>query len=84
MSHFCQDHVRYFAKITFQQFKDSATNVLNRVKSKSLSEMFSTELKFTTDVLAKWFNDLFKSQFNELDAMFKTKMFKRKTDELVQ
>ena len=76
--------MRYFAKITFQQFKDSATNVLNRVKSKSLSEMFSTELKFTTDVLAKWFNDLFKSQFNELDAMFKTKMFKRKTDELVQ
>ena len=29
--------------------------------------MFSIELKFNIDVLVKWFNDAFKSKFNELD-----------------
>ena len=40
--------------------------------------MFSTELKFTTDVLIKWFNDLFKSRFNELDAIRKQNFKKKK------
>ena len=48
-----------------------ATNVLNRVKSTPFFEMFSTELKFTVDVLLKWFNDVFESRFNELDAVKK-------------
>ena len=33
--------------------------------------MFSTELKFTVDVLVKWFNGIFKSRFNELDEIKK-------------
>ena len=56
--------------------KDPATNVLNKTKPTSLSEMFSTELKFTIDVLVKWFNDIFKSRFNELDELKKQKLIK--------
>ena len=33
--------------------------------------MFSTELKFTIDVLVKWVNDVFKARFKELDAIGK-------------
>ena len=68
LSQFSQDHVKYFDKITFQQLKDAAKNFLSKVKTTSLSGMFSTELKFTIDVLVKWFNDTLKSRFNELDA----------------
>ena len=31
--------------------------------------MFSTELKFTIDVLVEWLNDVFKSRFNKLDEL---------------
>ena len=34
--------------------------------------MFSIELKFTADVRVKWFKDVFKSRFNELDEIKKT------------
>ena len=37
----------------------------------ALSEIFLTELKFTIDVLVEWFNDVFKSRFNELDEIEK-------------
>ena len=40
--------------------------------------MFSTELKFTIDVLFKWSNDIFKLRFNELDAIRKQKILKEK------
>ena len=33
--------------------------------------MFLTELKFTIDVLVKWFNYIFKSRFTELDEIKK-------------
>ena len=49
--------------------KDSATNVLSKTKSTLLLEMFSTELKFTIDVLVEWLNDVFKSRFNKLDEL---------------
>ena len=78
LSHFSQDHVKYFDKITFLQLKDLAANVLNKLKSTSLSEMFFTELKFTTGVLVKWFNDVLKSRFNVLDAIKKQKCLKEK------
>ena len=62
--------------------KDLTTNVPNKVKPTSLSEMFSSELKFTTDILVwfncVWFNDIFKSQFNELDMIKKHKLLKEK------
>ena len=39
----------------------------------SLSEMFSTELKFAIDILVKWFNGIFKSRFKELSEIEKQK-----------
>ena len=44
--------------------------------------MFSIELKFTVDVSVKWFNDVFKSQFNEIDAIKKQKFLKEKRIDL--
>ena len=35
------------------------------------NEILSTELKFTIDVLVKWFYDIFKSRLNELDEINK-------------
>ena len=52
-------------------------NALNKAKSISLLEMFSIELKFTIDALVKWFNDVFKSRFNELDEL-KNKILQEK------
>ena len=71
LHHFSQDHVRYFDVVTFNQMKDTATNVLIKQKSTSLSELFSVELKFTVDSLTKWFNDVFKSKFLELNEFQK-------------
>ena len=76
LNQFSEEHVKCFDKVNFKQFKDSATNVLNKTKSTLLSETFSKELKFTIDVLVKWFNDIFKSRFNELDELKKQKFIR--------
>ena len=39
--------------------------------------MFSTELKFTIYLLVKWFNDVFKSRFNELDKLKRQKFIRK-------
>ena len=44
--------------------------------------MFSIELKFTVDVSVKWFNDVFKSRFNEIYAIKKQKFLKEKQIDL--
>ena len=38
--------------------------------------MFCTELKFTIDVLAKWFNDILKSRFNEFGELKEQKFIR--------
>ena len=40
--------------------------------------MFSIKFQFTIDVLVKWFNDAFKSRFDELDAIKKQQFLKEK------
>lgn len=79
LNNFSEMHLKYFAKATFKQLRDSATNVLNKIKSTSLLAMFSTELQFTIDVLVKWFIDVFQSRFNKVDELKKTKIYKRKS-----
>ena len=73
---FLENHIKYFDDVTFKQLKDTATNVLKKEKESALSDMFSTELKFTVDMLVKWCNDLFKSRFNEPDEI-KKQLFTR-------
>ena len=71
LNHFLQEHTKYFDAVTFNQLNDTATNVLVRQKSTSLSELFSVELKFTIYTLVKWFNEIFKSKFLELNEIQK-------------
>lgn len=40
-----------------------------RQKSTYLSELFSDELKLLIDTLIKWFNDVFKTKFVELNEI---------------
>ena len=68
LGHFRREHAAIFDTITYQQLKDAAQNVLNREKLTSLAEMFSVELKFTTDTLKNWFNQTIKPKYYELDS----------------
>lgn len=68
LGHFRREHAAFFDTITYQQLKDAAQNVLNREKLTSLAEMFSVELKFTTDTLKNWFNQTIKPKYYELDS----------------
>ena len=74
LSHFRQEHIAYFDKVTFNQLKDAATTVLAREKSSSLSELFSVKLKFTINILNNWFSNTIKPKFLELDKL-KKQMF---------
>ena len=45
-----------FDRTTLKQLEDAAFSVFNREKNTALAEMFSVELKFTTDCLKSWFS----------------------------
>ena len=68
-NHFSQEHIKYFDAVTFNQLKDATTDALVRQKSTLLYELFSTELKFTIGNLVKWFNDVYRSKFLELNEI---------------
>ena len=76
LNHFLENQVKYFDHVTFKQLKDTANNVLKKEKESALSEMLSTEHKFTVDMLVKCFNELFKSRFNEPNEI-KKQLFTR-------
>ena len=69
LNHFWQEHILCLNRVTFNQLKDAATSVLAREKSTSLSELFSVEVKFTTNNLNKWFKHTIKSKFLELNVI---------------
>ena len=71
LDHFRNECILFFDRVTFQQLKDAATVNLARQKSPFLSELFSSELKFTIDTLNKWFKNVFKSKFLELNEIQK-------------
>ena len=45
-----------FDRTTLKQLEDAAFSVFNREKNTVVEEMFSVELKFTTDCLKNWFS----------------------------
>ena len=63
LSHFRQERVAFFDRMTFYHLKDAASAVLAREKSTSLAELFSVELKFTIDTLNDWFSNTIKLKF---------------------
>ena len=79
LNHFRQEHFPYFDRVTFNQLKDAATSVLAREKSTSLSQLFSVELKFTVDILNKWFKHAIQSKSLELNDILKNKHLEKKT-----
>ena len=46
---------------TLKQLRDCAFSVASKKNKIAISEMFSTELKFATDCLLKWFNSKYKN-----------------------
>ena len=56
-----------------KQLKGAGLNVLNKKSSFALSEVFSIELKFTIDLLVKWFKQEPKSKIFEIDTLAKQK-----------
>ena len=76
LNHFRHEHTTYFDQTTFYQLKDAADAVLARGKSTSLAELFSVELKFTTDTSNAWFSDTIKSKFLDLNNIKKQNFVK--------
>ena len=60
-----------------RKIKDAATRVFNREKTTALSEIFALELKFTIDMLTRWFNTTFKQKFLELNHFQKKRFLKK-------
>ena len=60
-------------RMTLNQLKDAGLKVYLKESSFALSEVFSVELKFTTDLLFKWFYSVYKIRFLELETITKQK-----------
>ena len=60
------EQLKYKDLTTLKQLRDCAISVANKKNKILISEMFSTELKFASDCLIKWFNLKFKKQNLEL------------------
>ena len=61
--------LKYKDVITLKQLRDCALAVSSRKKCNAIAEMFSTELKFASDCLLKWFYS--KNKKNELSIQEK-------------
>ena len=58
LSHFRQEHVPIFDRLTFRQLKDATSAILVREKATSLVGSFSVGLKFTINTLNNWFSSI--------------------------
>ena len=67
----------YFDSVTAGQLRDCVKAVFEKKHKFSLSEMFSCELKFVTDLLKRWLADKYFRRYKELD-FFPSKNLKRK------
>ena len=63
------EQLKYKDVITLKQLRDCALAVSRRKKCNAIAEMFSTELKFVSDCLLKWFYS--KNKKNELSIQEK-------------
>ena len=58
---------KYKDTTTLKQLRDCAFSVANKKNKITISEMFSTEMKFATDCLLNWFNSKYKNENLQLD-----------------
>ena len=61
------DQFKFIDSITLKQLRDCAISVSEKKKCTAVSEMFSTELKFASDCLLKWFYSKNKKKELSLD-----------------
>ena len=69
MSYLSSDILENIDSVTAEQLKDCTINVNQRKEKYVIGEMCSTELKFNSDCLMKWFNRKYKSRFLEIDVL---------------
>ena len=62
------EQLKFKDVITLKQLRDCALSVFSKKNKIAISEMFSTELKFATDCLLKWFNSKYKNSELSIDA----------------
>ena len=55
------EQLKFKGIITLKQLRDCALSVFSKKNKIAISKMFSTELKFATDCLLKWFNSKYKN-----------------------
>lgn len=69
VSYLSSDILENIDSVTAEQLKDCTINVNQRKEKYVIGEMCSTELKFNSDCLMKWFNRKYKSRFLEIDVL---------------
>ena len=67
IDHLTSDQFKFIDSITLKQLRDRAISVSEKKKCTAVSEMFSTELKFASDCLLKWFYSKNKKKELSLD-----------------
>ena len=73
LSHLKEKMLQYVDPVTLNQLKDAAINIFEKKLSFALSEMFSVELQFRIHALLKWFYNINKWRFVEINTLTKQK-----------
>ena len=63
--------LQFLDKVTLNRLKDAGLKVYLKQSCFALSEMCSVELKFTIDLLVKWFYSIYEMRVLEIDALTK-------------
>ena len=71
LNHFTNDQIQFADRTRYDQLKDAFRSVFECERSTSMAELFSVELKFSIDLLKKWFENRIKPNFLELDYIKK-------------
>ena len=80
LSHLKDQMLQFVDPVMLNQLKDTCLKVYNKECSFAVSEIFFVELKFTIDLLVKWFHQTYKSRFLEIDAL--TRQIYEKNNEI--
>ena len=63
--------LQFLDRVTLNQLKYAGLKVYLKKSFFALSKMCSVELKFTIDLLVKWFYSIYKMTFLEIEALTK-------------
>ena len=75
--------LQFLDRVTLNQLKCAGLKVYLKQSFFALSKMCSVELKFTIDLLVKWFFSINKMRFLEIEALTK-QIYEKKTTALTE